>query len=65
VPKSIVTRSVAILRSSQPLGTDLIENIDGVVWKFHVRKHPPNSSNPVEHRGVDVERCVRPSKTTP
>lgn len=67
VPQEVVARAVAIKDApgAYPMNADYDEEHGGKLWRFHVRMHPPNSSNPIWHRGVDVEVCAHEEIVTP
>ena len=57
VPKEVTDRSIQILHSSAPMGTQLVERAAGGVWRYQVEIHGANEMNPKPHRGVGVRRC--------
>jgi hypothetical protein len=57
VPQDVTNRSVQILRSPAPMGTQLVERAAGGVWRYQVETHGANEMNPKPHRGVGVRRC--------
>ena len=57
VPKEVTDRSIQILQSSAPMGTQLVERAAGGVWRYQVEIHGANDMNPKPHRGVGVRRC--------
>lgn len=57
IPQEVTDRSVQILHSPAPLGTQLVERVAGRVWRFQVEIHGANELNPNPHRGVGVRFC--------
>ena len=58
IPREVTDRAVQILKSSAPMGAQLVEQVAGRIWRFQVEVHGANELNPQPHRGVGVRLCV-------